>query len=246
MPRLITARELDAQDRFVLCDLVRFGLLAADQIARRYADPALATRRIPFLLAGRVIYDWPYELDGARVYSPTALGAHLCEVEVDRILTNQRHLAHDVALVDLADYLLAHNPDFEWRTERELRRELDTVGPPRPYVPGDHRHRPDGLLLGQGQRTAVELEHSDKFDQRYTSISRWFATEYRLDRVRWYVDRPRIIRRLQQINDQHGFGRDIQVEIEPFPPGVAIRRMRTAPPVRADREADARQPRRAT
>jgi hypothetical protein len=129
-----------------------------------------------------------------------------------------------VAVVDLADYLLAHNPDREWRTERELRRVLDAIAPPPPYLPGDNRHRPDGLLLDHGERVAVELEHSDKFEQRYTRISRWFAREYRLDRVRWYVDQPRIVRRLQEINHYFGFTRDIPIEIEPFPPGVVIRK----------------------
>jgi hypothetical protein len=224
MPHLLSRGELDPQDLVVLRDLVRFGVLAADQIARRYGHPSLAAIRIPILRDGRVILKWRDTLDGAHVYSPTSLGKHLCGVEVDRLTTNERHLAHDVAVVDLADYLLSHNPDLEWATERELRRVLEAVGPPRPHLPGDNRHRPDGLLLGRGQRVAIELEHSDKYEQRYTRISRWFATEYRLDRVRWYVDQPRILRRLRKINEQHGFARDIPLEIEPFPPGVVIRK----------------------
>ena len=224
MPRLMTPGELDAHDLVVLRDLVRFGVLAADQIARRYGDPSLAAIRIPFLHDGRVILKWRDTLDGEHVYSPTSLGKHISKVEVDPLTTNERHLAHDVAVVDLADYLLTHNPDLEWRTERELRRVLDAIAPARQHIPGDNRHRPDGLLLGRGERVAIELEHSDKFEERYTHISRWFATEYRLDRVRWYVDQPRIVRRLRQINDQHGFARDIALEIEPFPPGVVIRK----------------------
>ena len=224
MSRLLTLRDLSAADRVVLRELVRFGVLAADQIARRYGDPSLAASRVPLLHEGRVILKWRDTLDGVRVYSPTSLGKHLADVEVDPLKTNERHLAHDVAVVDLADYLVAHNPDLEWRTERELRPVLDSIGPPPPCMPGQHRHRPDGLLLGRGERVAIELEHSDKFEQRYTQISRWFATEYRLDRVRWYVDQPRIVRRLREVNDQHGFARDIAVEIEPFPPGVVVRK----------------------
>jgi hypothetical protein len=224
MPRLIAPTDLNAQDLLVLRDLVRFGVLAADQIARRYGDASLAALRIPLLHDGRAILMWRDTLDGERVYSATALGRHLADVEVDPLKTNERHLAHDVAVVDLADYLLAHNPGLEWRTERELRRVLDAIALPPAYLPGDNRHRPDGLLFEHGDRVAVELEHSDKFEQRYTHISRWFAREYRLDRVRWYVDRPRIVRRLQAINHDFGFARDIPIEIEPFPPGVVIRK----------------------
>jgi hypothetical protein len=224
MPRLLTLRDLSAGDLVVLRELVRFGVLAADQIARRYRDPLLATTRVPRLCDGQVVEEEPDTLDGAHVYSPTRLGESLAHIEVDRFKRNDHHLAHDVAVVDLADYLLDHHPDLEWRTERELRRALEAIGPPPARVPGDNRHRPDGLLLGRGGLVAVELEHSDKGEQRYTQISRWFATEYRLDRVRWYVDQPRIARRLRQVNDQHGFGRDIALEIEPFPPGVVVRK----------------------
>ena len=58
MPHLMTPGELDARDLVVLRDLVRFGVLAADQIARRYGDPSLAALRIPFLHDGRVILAW--------------------------------------------------------------------------------------------------------------------------------------------------------------------------------------------
>ena len=83
MPHLMTHSELDSQDLVVLRDLVRFGVLAADQIARRYGDPSLAALRIPFLHDGRVILRWRDTLDGAHVYSPTNLGKHLSHVEVD-------------------------------------------------------------------------------------------------------------------------------------------------------------------
>jgi hypothetical protein len=134
------------------------------------------------------------------------------------------HLAHDVALVDLADILLASNPGLEWRTEREVRPFLDQIAPPPRRLPGERPHRPDGVLLAGGDRIAIELEHSDKYEQRYMRISRWFVGEWRLDRVRWYVDNPRIMARLRQVNSQHGFDRDMQIEVEPFPRGVVFRK----------------------
>jgi hypothetical protein len=134
------------------------------------------------------------------------------------------HLARDVAVVDLADVLLANEPDLEWFTEDEVRSYLDQIGPPPHRLPGEPLHRPDGLLVGRGERIAIELEHSDKHEMRYIRICKWFVREWRLDRVRWYVDQPRIADRLRQVKVQHGFDRDIGVEIEPFPPGVALRR----------------------
>ena len=89
---------------------------------------------------------------------------------------------------------------------------------------GERPHRPDGLLLSEGERIGIELEHSDKYEQRYRRISSWFVREWRLDRVHWYVDNPRIVDRLRQVNAENGFDRDMQIEIEPFPPGVTMRR----------------------
>jgi hypothetical protein len=171
------------------------------------------------------VYRWQQSLEGARLYSPTGLGRHLARVPgLERRETSERHLAHDVAVVDLADFLLAGDPSLQFLTEREVRRFLDKIAPPPRLMPGERPHRPDGLLLCRSDRIAIELEHSDKYEQRYIHISSWFVREWRLDRVRWYVDNPKIITRLRQVNAQHGFDRDMQIEIEPFPPGVAVRR----------------------
>jgi hypothetical protein len=225
LKRLFTRRDLHAGDLLALRDLVRFGVMADDQIARRYADPALALVRLPLLKDGGVVFRWREPLDISRLYSPTSLGRHLIGLRgVDPRKTSERHLAHDVTLVDLADCLIASDPDLQWLTEREVQAFLDRVAPPPRHLPGERTHRPDGLLVSHGERIGVELEHSDKYEQRYIRISRWFVRESRLDRVRWYVDNPRIVARLAQVNSEHGFDRDMQIEIEPFPPGVAMRR----------------------
>jgi hypothetical protein len=198
--------------------------MADDQIARRYPDPAQAYARLPLLKEAKLVHLWWKTLEGSRCYSATNLGNTLARVRELVALTNREtHLAHDVAVVDLADFLLQAEPGVEWRTERELRPFLDAIAPPRTRMQGDHRHRPDGLLLADGERIGIELEHTDKYVSRYTQISDWFAREWRIDRVRWYVDNPTIVERLRRINSQHGFDRDIQITIEPFPPGVRIR-----------------------
>jgi hypothetical protein len=224
MARLLKRRDLDPSDLAALRDLVRFGVMADDQIARRYPEPALAYRRLPWLKDGGIVFRWRESLEGSRCYSPTGLGRHLADVSsVVSLTTSESHLPHDVAVVDLADVLVANDPGVRWLTEREVRPFLDQIGPSPRTLPGDIRHRPDGLLLSPTERIAVELEHSDKFEYRYLRISRWFAREWRLDRVRWYVDNSTIVTRLREVNAQHGFDRDIQIEVDPFPPGVRLR-----------------------
>ena len=216
--------ELDPLDIPALRDLARFGVMADDQLARRYADSVFGFNRLLQLKEARVVSRWREALEGSRVYSPTRLGRLIAGVSgVHPRTTYPSHLAHDVAVVDLADHLLAHNAGQRWLAEDEVREFLDHVEPPPRRVPGDVRHRPDGLLLDGTYRIGIELEHSDKFEDRYTRISAWFVREWRVDRVRWYVDNPRIIQRLRQINSQHGFDHDMTIEIESFPPGVRLR-----------------------
>lgn len=226
MSKLLTYRDLDdAGDLEALRDLIRFGVMADDQIARRYRDHASASIRLPQLKEGGIIFRWREPLEGSRVYSPTSLCQHIVNLgNLDRRKTSPAHLAHDIAVVDLADFLVANDAAVQWRTEREVRHFLDQIAPPPQRLPGERPHRPDGLLVSRDRRVAIELEHSDKYEQRYIRISNWFVREWRLDSVRWYVDNPRIVTRLRQVNAEHGFDRDMQIEVEPFPPGVAIRK----------------------
>jgi hypothetical protein len=217
--------EVDPDDLPALRDLVRFGVMADDQLARRYVDPNLAQARLLHLKEAGIIHRWWESLEGARVYSPTRLARVIAAVPNLRARkTYVGHLAHDVALVDLADYLLAQDAQDRWFTEDEVRGYLDQLAPsPHPSC-GDTRHRPDGLLVTGDARIAIELEHSDKYQARYARISGWFVREWRVDRVRWYVDTPRILQRLREVNERHGFDRDMRIELEEFPPTVRIRR----------------------
>jgi hypothetical protein len=158
------------------------------------------------------------------VYSPTRLARLITAVPALRPRTTYAtHLAHDVALVDLADYLVAQDTTHRWITEDELGAFLNQIAPPPRRLPGDTRHRPDGLLVNNDTRVAIELEHSDKYNTRYARISGWFVREWRIDRVRWYIDNPRILQRLREVNERHGFDRDMRIELEEFPPAVRIR-----------------------
>jgi len=217
--------EVDPVDLPALRDLVRFGVMADDQLARRYPDPALAFTRLPQLKEAGVVDRWWVSLEGNRVYSPTRLTRVITRVpNLHPRTTYVTHLAHDVAVVDLADYLVAQQSDLRWLTEDEVRGFLDQIAPAPGRMRGDARHRPDGLIVENNKvRTAIELEHSEKYRERYALISTWFIKEWRVDRVRWYVDDPHILHTLRDVNQQHGFDRDMRIELMEFPPGVRVR-----------------------
>lgn len=221
----ISLRELIQEDYLVLQDLVRFGALAEDQINRRYGDPILTTLRLPLLDAGGFIEPWEVLVCGTQIFSATPYGARAAKCGLHSAKPSMQDLRHDIAVVDLADYLLAHEPGAEWRTEREASSVVPgTVRRTRSRgIDNGPGHRPDGLLLQSGNVLAVELEHSMKSDESYTRICHWFARTPRVDGVRWYVDDPKIGDRIARVNRQHGFDNDVDVTIKPFPPGVALR-----------------------
>jgi hypothetical protein len=226
MAEVLTLRNLHVLDILVLRDLVRFGVMANDQIERRYRDASFTASRLALLEAGGLINKpRPNVIQGASIYTASPTGAAFARCGLGWRTPLEGHLAHDIAVVDLADYLLDQDPQADWKTEREVGRVLRQIGPAMRArgLPKERRHTPDGLLLSGGRRLAIELEHSDKGDQRYVRICRWFALELRLDGVRWYVDNPKIIARIARANRQHGFDRDIDVKIEAFPPGVVVR-----------------------
>ena len=216
--------KLDPLDLPALRDLVRFSLMTADQLLRRYADAAFGLARLDALQQARFIEQWREHLEGSRIYEPTGRARHIARViGAQRRRVNQNHLLHDIGLVDLADLLTGERPDRRFLAESEVRAYLDQIAPPPRRMPGDKRHRPDGLLVDAEGRSAIELELHAKDTSRYAQISAWFVREWRVDRVRWYIDGPRIRERLFEVNAQHGFDRDMRIELLPLPPDMRIR-----------------------
>jgi hypothetical protein len=215
---------IDPLDLPALRDLARFGVMAGDQLARRYADPTLAKSHLPMLVDDGFAEEWTIQLEGGQVYSPTRQTRLVTGVTgLNPHVTRVAHLAHDVALVDLADHLVANVPDLRWFTEDEVAGFLNQIAPAPRRSRGDTRHRPDGLIVHQNLRIAIELEHTAKDPSRYQRISSWYIKEFRVDRVRWYVDRPRVLHALRRVNEAHGFDRDMHIELVEFPPGVRVR-----------------------
>ena len=203
MSTALTLRDLDPRDVFVLWDLIRFGSLASDQIDRRYGKSAVTSWRLPVLLEADLIWRWSNGLQGATVYSATRRAVGLTRFALRHRATRYEHLAHDIAVVDLADYLLAHDPEATWRAENEIGLELKAAANGAVVAGPDHRHVPDGLLLTDGKRIGVELEHTIKTEVRYAHICRWFAEESRIAEVHWYTDNPRINDRIRKVSREH-------------------------------------------
>ncbi|MGI9147413.1 MAG: hypothetical protein ACR2IK_12795 [Chloroflexota bacterium] len=225
MARYITHRDLDPADMPVLRDLVRFGALADDQIARRYRDPSLAAARLPVLVEYGLVEAWSPLIQDTAVFSTTAAGARVASAGLRSTRPSIQHLRHDIAVVDLADSILQQEPQSDFRTEREVGRLLRGGSPAvRSSGPTTYGHKPDGLLLSRGKWLAIELEHTDKGDLRYAEICRWFALSIRVGGVRWYVDNPKTMARIRRVNEQHGYAQDVDVTYAPFPAGVAVRR----------------------
>lgn len=215
----------------VMVDLVRFGVLTHDQIARRlgqHLSPPLnaqLSEPLNALIACDYVREWPPVIQGTRVFSATARGVRLAgESRAARHAPPPlQHLRHDIAVVDLADTLLAESPSAVWIAERDigsfLRAGRARGGPP---LAGS-LHRPDGVLVADGARIAIELEHTEKAEARYAAIFRWFALTSGVDAVRWYVDDERIIPRLRRVGTQYGFAEDVDFSYAPFPMGVVMR-----------------------
>lgn len=224
MTRHLTRRDLEARDFAVLRDLVRFGALTGDQIERRYGDAAHAAARLADLSASGLVEAWSPLIQDTSVYSATAAAAGVAACGLRATRPSIQHLRHDLAVVDLADFLQQHEPHADFRTEREAGRLLRGGSPARGnWGPRTYAHKPDGLLLAAGKLLAIELEHTDKGDLRYAEICRWFALSVRIDGIRWYVDDPRTAARIRRVNEQHGYAQDVDVTYAPFPPGVAVR-----------------------
>jgi hypothetical protein len=225
MARRFTLLDFKLRDILVMRDLVRFGALANDQIERRYDDSSLAADRLEWLVEAGLVERWSPLIEHTTVYSATAAGARVARCGLRATRPSLQHLRHDVAVVDLADYILEHEPQADWRTEREVARVLrGGSAPTHSWGPKAYGHKPDGLVLADGKRLAIELEHTDKGDLRYAEICRWFALSVRIDGIRWYVDDPKTLARIQRVNEQHGFAHDVDVTYAPFPPGVVVRR----------------------
>ena len=201
---------LSDRDVAVLAALVRFGALRTDQVARRFFPSTRAAReRLARLVAAGQVRRGPLD-----TFTATERGTRSSGVDLTPPNVWPGQLVHQLAVVDLAGWLLEHEPGSEWVTERELRREAAQLAR---AAGGGHRfpgtdHMPDGLLVTPARRIAIELELTAKPRSEYDRICRWYAQAIEFDAVRWYVRGLALEDRIRTFVERHDLADCMSVE----------------------------------
>lgn len=138
------------------------------------------------LLVGEPVFVWL-----------TRRGQSLAGIDYAVWRPNAGMLAHIAAVTDVRLHVLDRHPGAEWVCERELHRELARE-------PGRRRHRPDGIVVLDGQEVAVEVELTLKRRARTAAIMRDLVARYRSVS---YFAAPAPRRTLERLAEEIGGGR---------------------------------------
>lgn len=216
--------QLTERDLAILRDLTRFWMMTVDQVAHRHfaAVNSAANRLADLVAAGHVRVE-RLGFHGRASYLTTPAGARLADVGLPAARYSPTAVRHHLAVVDLADALLASHPGASWICERELRRDgmMTVRDRRRGQLLSGTPHAPDGVLVlpaGPPGGVAVELELSTKREAEYARILRWYGGEFDYRRVRWFCRMPAIRQRLQDLVERERMG-DF-VAVEPLPGDV--------------------------
>jgi len=215
------ASDLNAVDLVVLEEMLRFGALTVEQIARRYGVPG--QKQLPQLKNlvehGYAIRqpDFPSNIV---FYMAAHRAAYAVRGDMRELKRPPAHPDHDLTVVNLADWLLEQHPGAKWLTEREIKHER-----PRSSgwgKPEGHGHPPDGALLLDGRRIGIELERRFVTEAKYASVCRWYSAHAEYSEVRWYVLSDLLSQRIPSIVRRHGLEPDIQILTLPIPREVEV------------------------
>ena len=91
----LNLRDLELWDIPVLRDLVRFGVLANDQIERRYGDPSHAADRLAWLLEAGLVEAWSPLVQDTTAFSATTAGARVARCGLRATRPSLQHLLHE-------------------------------------------------------------------------------------------------------------------------------------------------------
>ncbi len=213
----------NAADIDVLRDLVRFGWMTTEQIGRRYGLPFVpCTARLTRLRHNGLVV-WNREFRISPLYLATYRGAKYAGLTLRAVRqVDENDVYHDLAAVDVADYLLDHEPGSRWVSEREYKsrafRRARRFGA---QLPGRF---PDGILVDRaGRCIAIEVELHKKDASRYRKILREYAALFEFDAVRWYVAAPSIRTLLDTAIRDTAYPVQ-EMAVLSLPPGVGQRR----------------------
>ena len=146
----LTPRDLD-----VLRFAARHGMVTPEQLATRFfTAPPLALRRLRALESAGLLVRDRVLVAAPPVVRATPAGTRLAGCDLAPASLDLARIAHNLALVDLSEQLLAAHPGSAWTTERELRR--DRMRAARAGGRWERQRRvPDGILqLAAGTRIA--------------------------------------------------------------------------------------------
>lgn len=140
---------------------------AARWLRARWQHAGWAEGRV--LLVGEPVFVWL-----------TREGQRLANLDYKLWRPNPGALAHVAAVSEVRLYIRARRPDAEWVSERALARTGEAPG-------AAGAHRPDGVVLTEGRRVAVEVELTQKKRQRSEQIARQLLSRYE---AVWYFATP--------------------------------------------------------
>lgn len=138
------------------------------------------------LLVGEPVFVWL-----------TRRGQSLAGIDYAVWRPNAGMLAHIAAVTDVRLHVLDRHQGAEWVSERELHRELAGES-------GGRWHRPDGIVVLDGQEVAVEVELTLKRRARTEAIMRELVARYRSVS---YFAAPAPRRTLERLAEEIGGGR---------------------------------------
>jgi hypothetical protein len=186
--------------------------MTVEQVARRhFAGVGRAANRLADLVAAGHVRVERLGFHGRASYLTTPAGARLADVGLPAARYAPTTVRHRLAVVDLADALLARHPGAAWVCERELRRDgMTTVRDRRRgQLLSGTPHAPDGVLVlpdGPPGGIAVELELSAKREAEYARILRWYGAALDYRRVWWFCATPALARTVGEVVERERMG----------------------------------------
>jgi hypothetical protein len=187
--------QITDRDREILGWIGRYGMVTAEQVAAKFFGRAdgdvgkrAAYRRLAVLEDLRLLRrDRTPFWRAPNVLRVTTLGAEVGELGVRPARYVEGEIRHSIAVVDLAEELMAANAGAKLRTERETRTERWHSRQAADDIRGGRGRVPDAeLTLKNGRVVGVELDLTPKRSKDFERILRAYKQE-RFDEVWWYV-----------------------------------------------------------
>jgi len=215
---------LTPRDPEILRWIGRYGMVSTEQIARRWFHRETtggswttsgAYRRVQALETMGLLQRDQLYLRGPHILRLTPKGARLAGPGVRPARLVPATVGHALAVVDLAEELLARFPDAVLLTEREIRsdqiRARRSHGATGPIL----KRVPDAMLrLSTGDMMAIELDHTPKTTKDIERIASAYYAHFPsiFKGVWWYAPPGRPAARVRATVGNSGFSRFITVE----------------------------------